>query len=277
MNTINDADIKAASKFSGKKNLDATKEFPTVAVVLSGSGVLDGSDCVEVAALSIQLYNYGIKPLFYAPENAEIGMVYNHLQKTEDPLEERWAFKEASRVVREVHPLSQLNANDHLALLIPGGDGSVMTLSDIFTTHDDLAYGLVNQDADNAIKNFHGAKKPIVACGAASVLVAQVLGTYSNGPGVSVAAEGEFAKWIGLVGSRSENVEDIIIDRENSILSLKGVSSSSHFSFDALFEECGQIVETLSSEFFTSVPNVQRDRYLEVKGNLPSPEKQAGS
>lgn len=252
---------------------DISSTFPTVAVLLSGCGFLDGSDCLETSALNIQLLGYGIRPVFYAPSNAEIGLVYNHSTKNSDPNEERWAFKEALRLGRVVAPLTELNSNEHLALIIPGGDGSIMTLSDIFTSHEDLSWGKVNAEAENAVKNFHTSKKPIVSLGNASVFVAQILGTLRKGPGVTITTGRDHGDWIRKVGSTFEDSEGIVVDKENAIISCGGVTDSRiSQSPDIVFERCGDIIGILKNNYLTNFENIYNGRYNDLK-KPTSPKK----
>ncbi len=184
-----------------------------IAVVLSGSGYLDGSEITEAVSLLIALHQAGAVVTCFAPD-IELSVV-NHL--TSEPTgEKRSVLQESARIARgEVKNITELQEKDFDGLAFPGGFGAAKNLCN---WAEKGAKCDVNADVRRVILDFHKASKPIAAACIAPVLLARVLGdkkptlTIGNNPGT--AAE------VQKTGAVHEEcpVDDYISDRETKIV-----------------------------------------------------------
>lgn len=143
-----------------------------IAVLLSGIGNKDGSECLETISLVIALSSQNCHVEFFAPD-----INYSPLNFiTETPLPEtRNVLIESARLTRgKIHSLSDCQASDFEALAIPGGMGAGTILS---TWVKDQAKFSVLPEVEKLIQDFHRQSKPIAALCLAPVLVAKALKT----------------------------------------------------------------------------------------------------
>src|SRR4051794_4607642 len=101
-----------------------------VGVLLSGCGRLDGSDVAETMLTLLVIERAGALAICVAPDVDQAGVV-DHLSG-ESAAGPRNARAEAARIVAgsQVVPLAGLNTNAIDALIMPGGQGPIATLSD---------------------------------------------------------------------------------------------------------------------------------------------------
>ncbi len=141
------------------------------AVILAGCGVMDGSEIHEATmALYAVVKNGGVYKIF-APDIPQHHVI-NHLTG-EEMNETRNVLVEAARIARgKIRPLSEFNAREVDALLMPGGYGAAKNLSDFAfkgagcTVHEEVA---------GAIKAMVQAGKPVGALCISPAIVACVL------------------------------------------------------------------------------------------------------
>ncbi|KAG7190467.1 hypothetical protein KM043_006570 [Ampulex compressa] len=149
------------------------ERFGLMRQILSGCGVLDGTDISEAISATIHVCQKDMKPRFYAPD-VEICGVVDHLTKELDNSSpSRNALVEAARLARSsIKPLCECEACSHGGLLIPGGFGAARTLSDFADKGADCT---LLPDMQKLIEDFYCEKKPIGTICIASALVAKVL------------------------------------------------------------------------------------------------------
>ena len=157
----------------------------TFAVILSGSGVFDGSEIHEAVLTLLAIDKLGATYQAFAPDIDQHHVV-NHL--TKKPTEEtRNVLVESARLVRgDIRPLSVFRAEDFDALVLPGGYGAAKNLSTYAFDGTDMK---VNPEVAKAIKDMHTLKKPIGAMCIAPVLLAKLLGKIVITIGTDVSTE----------------------------------------------------------------------------------------
>src|SRR5690606_18651682 len=97
-----------------------------IAVVLSGSGYLDGSEITESVSLLIALHIAGASVKCFAPD-LEVAAINHVTQQPESA--KRNVLTEAGRIARgKVESLSQLKVSDFDAVAFPGGFGAAKNL-----------------------------------------------------------------------------------------------------------------------------------------------------
>jgi enhancing lycopene biosynthesis protein 2 len=142
-----------------------------IALILSGCGAYDGSDIWEVVLISYELEKRGQNPIFYAP-NIEQKEVIDHLNQV-SLSDKRNVLSESARLVcGEIRDTKDLYGKDVDGLILPGGGGAINNLADSLGEENFLK---VNPDVKRILREVYRRKKPIGACGLASLIVASAL------------------------------------------------------------------------------------------------------
>lgn len=193
----------------------------SVAVVLSGSGVFDGSEVHEASAVLVHLSRAGADVSIYAPDIPQMH-VLNHAKGEVAEGETRNVLAESARIARgKISSLAELDAAHHDAVVFPGGFGAAKNLSSFAV---DGVKCTVNKDVVQSIKGFHAAKKPIGLCCIAPVLAAKLI----PGVEITVGQDKEDIHWpyAGTAGAVEEmgakhvnkDVNEIHVDEQNKVV-----------------------------------------------------------
>jgi enhancing lycopene biosynthesis protein 2 len=188
-----------------------------IGVLLSGCGVMDGSEIHE-AVLTLQaIDSLGAEAVCMAP-NVEQLHVVNHA--TGQPVEgqSRNIMVEAARIARgKIQDLASVKADDIDALVLPGGYGAAKNLCTYAVDGVDCT---VNPEVDRLIREVNRAGKPICAICIAPVVVAKVLGKDVS-PTLTIGSDPDTAMHIEQMGANHANspVRECVVDRENKIVS----------------------------------------------------------
>ena len=144
---------------------------PKIGVLLSGSGVYDGSEIHEAVLTLLAIDQAGAQAVCIAP-NIRQHHVVNHLNGSEMQ-EERNVLIESARIARgEVTALNQFDYTSIDALMIPGGFGAAKNLNKwAFAGRK----GEINQEVKDLIVKCFEAKKPIGALCMGPTVVAKAL------------------------------------------------------------------------------------------------------
>ena len=185
--------------------------MPKVAVVLAGCGRMDGSEVHESTLSLLYLAQGGADWYAFAPDEPQVQVV-DHVTNDLTPGAARNQMVEAARIARgAVRPITSLHAADHDALLIPGGSGGFVNLSQ--------GPGEVHPELRRVILEFADAGKPIAAICIAPVLVARVLGP--RGVRLTIGHDAATAMKIAQTGARHVecDVRDCVTDLEHRVVS----------------------------------------------------------
>src|SRR4051812_19263209 len=145
-----------------------------VGVILSGCGVLDGSEIHEAVAILIALDRRGAQIVCLAPSIAQRDVVDHISKKPESG--SRNVLVESARIARgNIKDTRSVSPDELDALIFPGGFGAAKNLSSFAI---DGANCTVNEDVENLIRAMHGTKKPIGLACIAPVIAAKVLGAH---------------------------------------------------------------------------------------------------
>ncbi|XP_066988922.1 glutamine amidotransferase-like class 1 domain-containing protein 3, mitochondrial [Macrobrachium rosenbergii] len=215
----------------------ASMQGPTVAVVLSGSGVYDGAEIHEASAALVALTRAGATVQCYAPNVPQMHTI-DHTKGAPDESQSRNVMVESARIARgNIKPLDELSSGAADAVFFPGGFGAAKNLSDFAVKGADMT---VIADVERVIKDFHSTKKPIGFCCIAPMLAAKVLGN----SGVSItlgksddgsgkwpyAGSIEAAKSLGATAVEKA-VNEVHIDEANQVV------TSPAFMYEGQFHE----------------------------------------
>jgi len=186
-----------------------------VGVVLSGCGVLDGSEIHEAVSVLVALDRRGAAIVCMAP-NVPLATI-NHL--THQPVEaHRNVLEESARIARgKVRVIASVQAGEIDALVFPGGFGAAKNLCDFATAG---AKARVNPDVARLLRDCHASGKPIGLACIAPVIAAAVLGYDGRRPRVTVGTDARTADAITQMGGQHVEVgpTDICIDEANRLV-----------------------------------------------------------
>lgn len=203
----------------------SSKACPSIAVVLSGCGVNDGTEIHEASAVLSHITRNNAVPHMFAPDVNQMDVI-NHLECKQDSTHCRNVLVESARIARgQILPLSELakNCQQYDAVVFPGGFGVAKNLSDFATKGPDCT---VIPDVETVLKEFHNCKKPIGLTCIAPVLAARVI----CGVCITLGQNGcDEEKWpyrdaikaAETMGARVENkdVNETSFDRQNLVFS----------------------------------------------------------
>ncbi|MGE0077374.1 MAG: isoprenoid biosynthesis glyoxalase ElbB [Bacteroidales bacterium] len=188
--------------------MNAHKKF---AVILSGSGVFDGSEIHEAVmtlyAIALNNCSYQV----FAPDMPQYHVI-NHTNGSVMN-ETRNVLVESARISRgTIKPLSDFNAEFYDALIFPGGYGAAKNLS---TWAFDNENCTVIDEVSRAIKEMHALHKPIGALCISPVLLAKVLGNVT----VTIGKDSSTAKAIENIGAKHQQTghAQVVVDERNML------------------------------------------------------------
>ncbi len=165
------------------------KPTRSIGVILSGCGHQDGSEIHEATLTLLAIHSHGADYQCYAPDINQCH-VLNHTDGSEMN-KSRNVYLESARISRgNLKKLQDFNADDHDALIIPGGLGAAKNLS---TFAFDGAGCTVNEEVKAAVLAIFEQNKPIGALCIAPVILARLFNnitlTIGNNPDVAAKIE----------------------------------------------------------------------------------------
>ncbi|MDX3775512.1 isoprenoid biosynthesis glyoxalase ElbB [Chromatiaceae bacterium AAb-1] len=186
----------------------------TVAVILSGCGVYDGAEIHESVLTLLHLDLSGATYQCFAPDQPQLHVI-NHVTG-EVQSEERNVLTESARIARgNIRPLSELNADDYDAVIIPGGFGAAKNLSDFAFKG---AEATVLPELKQVVTQFISRKKP---AGFMCIAPAMIPLIYPEQVSLTIGTDADTAAAIEQMGARHINcrVQDIVIDHAARVVS----------------------------------------------------------
>jgi enhancing lycopene biosynthesis protein 2 len=185
-----------------------TKKF---AVILSGCGVYDGAEIHEAVMTFYAIVKNHCTYEVFAPDIEQFHVI-NHLSG-EVSNEKRNVLIESARISRgKIKSLSEFDANEFDALVIPGGFGVAKNLCDFAFKGAEMT---VLPIVEKTILEMHKMKKPIGALCISPVLLAKVI----QNTQLTIGNDQATAQNIETLGA--EHVEtshgEVVIDRTNNL------------------------------------------------------------
>ena len=247
MNTIRRTFLSCA-KYP-RLNLSSVARAKNVAVVLSGNGVYDGSECTEAIATLVHLSRAGVNVQCFAPNVEQMHAVDHTSGSLHDKT--RNVLEESARLARgNIKALSDLSAfnEDFNAVVFPGGFGAAKNLS---TWAIDGPKATVQEDVKKVIVDFHASGKPIGACCIAPTLIALALPNegIKMTVGMEEGADGTAWPYAGTatqikelgVGHVPCEVGEVVVDADHKIV------TSPAYMYEGkpheIFDSVGKMVE----------------------------------
>lgn len=184
-----------------------------VGVVLSGCGFLDGAEIHESVLTLLALDRAGAEVIFFAPDKPQ-AQVINHFTK-QPTSETRNVLTESARIARgNIQPLSQADAIQLDALIVPGGSGAIKNLSNFGELGAECE---IENDLVKLVQAMHQAKKPMGFICIAPALLPKILGIPVR---ITIGTDIDTADVIESMGGEHVPcpVDDIVLDVDNLIV-----------------------------------------------------------
>ena len=213
-----------------------------IAVILSGSGYLDGSEIREAVGVLWALSPHKVEVQCFAPDIPQHHVV-DHIKGSEAS-EERNVLTESARIARgKVKPLSEFRAEDFDALIMPGGFGAAKNLS---TFAFKGSGGEVLQEVEQALQSMLKAHKPIGAACIAPAVVA--LASKGRPLELSVGASGDESREIEKLGHKHfvTKADQIHRDRIHNVITTPAYmydDAPLHEVFDGIKKMVDEVVK----------------------------------
>ena len=185
-----------------------------VGVILSGSGVFDGSEIHESVLTILALDRAGAEAVFFAP-NKNQSEVINHLTGQVAP-ESRNVLVESARIARgQIRDIREARAADLDAVILPGGFGVVKNLSD-FCWNGERCW--VDGEVYRLLGEMLAAKKPIGAACIAPAILAKIFS--AEKPRLTIGSDEGTAKSLKQLGAQhvKSQAVDIVVDERLNIV-----------------------------------------------------------
>jgi enhancing lycopene biosynthesis protein 2 len=186
-----------------------------IGVLLSGCGVMDGSEIHEAVLTLLAIDNAGAEAVCLAPD-AEQAHVVNHLTGQPAEGESRNILVEAARIARgKIKPLAEVTVDDFDALALPGGFGAAKNLCSYAFDGPAMT---VNPEVEKIIVAAAAAKKPICAICIAPVLLAKILG--ASKVSLTIGNDEGIASHIKELGGEHVAcpVKECVVDKEHLLV-----------------------------------------------------------
>lgn len=188
-----------------------------VGVLLSGSGVQDGSEIHESVLTALSLEKSRAEIVFMAP-NIDQMHVMNHYTGQEMD-EFRNVLVESARIARgNIKDLAEIRGEDLDGLIIPGGLGVAKNLSDYAMSGSECS---VNPDVYRLVVEMLISKKPIGAICIAPAMMSKILSEQNLSANLTVGNDSATSKDIEAMGSQHQNcsTKEVVVDVKNKIVS----------------------------------------------------------
>ena len=189
----------------------------TVAVVLSGCGLFDGSEIHESVLTLLALDREGAAVKIFAPSDPQKHVV-DHLCGKVAGGEKRNILEESARIARgKIQDLSRAEIEYFDAVIFPGGSGIVKNLSDFAENGADCH---IHPKVERLILDAMEQKKVLGFMCLAPLLAAKVGTRAGRKPIVTLGNDAEMANAVQAMGAihKACSAIDVVVDEDNFIV-----------------------------------------------------------
>ncbi len=185
-----------------------------IGVVLSGCGVMDGSEIHEAVLTLLAIDKAGAAAVCMAP-NIPQSDVVDHVTN-DSKKETRNVLVEAARIARgHIKDMADVSAKDLDALIFPGGYGAAKNLCDFAHKGKECR---VHPEVSRLVQAMLKEGKPIGAICIAPAILAGLLG--KTGPVLTIGTDKQTAATLEQMGAKHQTctVFDIAVDENKKIV-----------------------------------------------------------
>ena len=207
-----------------------------VLVILSGSGVFDGTEIHEAVITLLALSKADASVTCAAPNTDQMHVINHANGETMD--ETRNVMIESARISRgNILDLSTVDHAAYDAVFLPGGFGAAKNLCTFATEGPNCS---IDSDVERLLKRFHGAGKPIGAVCISPAVVVKALGDVT----VTIGADEGTASALAAMGAThaNRNADECLIDATNKVVTAPA------YMLDAPLHQIAQGIESAVTE-----------------------------
>ncbi|UCG27382.1 MAG: isoprenoid biosynthesis glyoxalase ElbB [Bacteroidales bacterium] len=182
------------------------------AVILAGCGVFDGAEIHEATLTLYAIVKHGGTYEIFAPDIPQHHVI-NHITG-EEMNETRNVLVEAARIARgKIKPLSEFEAGNVDALILPGGFGAAKNLCSFAFDGPGCS---VNNDVKNAIMETIHAGKPVGALCISPVILAKLLGDVE----ITIGKDLDTARAVESLGAMHKQTThgEVVVDKKYKVV-----------------------------------------------------------
>jgi len=213
-------------------------------VLLSGSGVMDGSEIHEAVLTLLHLDKNNLDIICMAPNHNQTRVV-NHSSNEIIKTDTRNMLAESARIARgDIKDISAINSEDIDMLILPGGFGAAVNLCSFA---DEGPACSVNPEVEKFINEIIDKNKPLGALCIAPALIARIFGKRGIKVKLTIGNDSDTASAINKMGAEhiACPVNQAVIDRKNKVVtapaymlakSITEVEESVKAMIDGIFE-----------------------------------------
>jgi len=186
-----------------------------IGVVLSGCGVMDGTEIHESVLTLLAIDRAGHEAVCMAPASDQ-AQVINHVTNKVSK-ETRNVLVESARIARgKITDIAKVKAGDIDALIFPGGYGAAKNLCDFAENGPGCK---AHPDVARLVQGVHAAAKPIGAICISPALIAKIF--EGKGVQLTIGTDAATASALEKMGSKHKNctVTEFAVDEKNKIVS----------------------------------------------------------
>ena len=183
-----------------------------ILVVLSGSGVFDGTEIHEAVITLLALAQAGAAVSCAAPNKDQLHVINHATGEVMD--ERRNVMIESARISRgNILDLSEVDHGGYDAVFIPGGFGAAKNLCTFATEGPDCS---IDPDVERILKAFHSASKPIGAICISPAVLIRALGDVT----VTIGNDPDTAAALSAMGGQHADcdVTEMHVDAANKVV-----------------------------------------------------------
>ncbi|HUJ09795.1 MAG TPA: isoprenoid biosynthesis glyoxalase ElbB [Verrucomicrobiae bacterium] len=188
-----------------------------IGVILSGCGVMDGSEIHEAVLTLLAIDRAGAEAICMAP-NTPQRHVINHLTNEESRGETRNVLMESARIARgKIRDVAGMKSSEIDALIFPGGFGAAKNLCDYAFKGPDCS---VHPEVAKLLTEVHRDGKPVGTMCIAPVIAGKLFGS-EHFPQITIGTDKNTAKDIEKMGAKHVPcpVTDVVVDKAAKIVS----------------------------------------------------------
>jgi enhancing lycopene biosynthesis protein 2 len=187
-----------------------------IGVILSGCGVLDGSEIHESVLTLLAIDRAGAQAVCLAPDIPQT-KVTDH-QSKQEAAETRRVLAESARIARgEIRSLQEVRASELDAVILPGGYGAALNLSSFALAGPDCT---VQSDVARLLREMYNQHKPIGALCIAPTVLAKAFQEMNVSLKLTIGRDRQTAAAIARMGHEHVDcaVHEVLVDEEHRIL-----------------------------------------------------------
>jgi enhancing lycopene biosynthesis protein 2 len=174
-------------------------------MLLSGCGHYDGTDVQEAVLCGLALDRSGARVVALSPRRSQMHTV-DHTVGDEMESPPRDIYFESARILHDkIHPVPGFPVETLQGLVVPGGFGGAKNLMTSFA--DPGQKRRAHADAEEVVRHFFSARKPVGVVGLGDILVRSLTGEPLEDP------------------SPGLDPREILVDRERRIVTTPGFKS----------------------------------------------------